>query len=60
MTDETKTEKEDNKDDGPKMVKMYKRDGTEVKVNDSPANLAAAEKAGFSKTKPKKGDDKAE
>ncbi len=45
---------ENKKDDGPKMVKMYKRDGTEVKVNDTPANLAAAKNAGFTTEKPKK------
>ncbi len=49
MSDKNKTEK----DDGPKMVTMYNLSGKPVKFADNPANHAAAERAGWTKTKPK-------
>ena len=38
---------EDKKDEGPRMIKMVKADGTEVTMNDSDANIQAAAKLGW-------------
>ncbi len=36
------------------MIKYINQSGQEVEINDSPANIAAAEKAGWTKAKAKK------
>lgn len=46
MSDEEKKSEED-RPEGPKMVTWAKEDGTKVKINDLPANIAAAEKLGW-------------